>query len=212
MSWRFNLEYVAISETRSVHKDTDYLAVNMNINGTINTPQISRLGNLNNGLYYTNLYFDLPAFLRPDAADIVFSYLVINHGGGSAADVEARCKEALGAGPLMEWNSDDAEVTSGNINGFPYYTVACMEGTDRTKNDMNLLWVTIKEVFSGLSADKCDGPVVLDRFSLKASSLSHIAALHIFSYAGLDSAVGCGKNSKYQVYWNVTETAGPPIR
>jgi hypothetical protein len=199
MPINFTLNYFGITNTRAVHEDTDYVIVGMSVNGKIIPPVAKRIGNVNNGQHQVNLTLSGPSTFT-DADTFVFSYLIVNHGGGATADVLSHCQNAMIQTPLLQFSAADAQVVQVPGRSIP----KCFDTTLRAADDMNILWNQIKAQFTHLSTDRCDGPVAIDRFSWLGSSMSSVQLLldvNSWIYEGIDSAVGCGSNSSYGVNW-----------
>jgi hypothetical protein len=202
MSWEFTLEFFEISETRAVHKDTDYVAVTINVNGVVEGPQVKSMGSINNGDYPVGLSYAINSINPQD--QISFCYLILNHGGDHAADVEGYAAGAIGLSTLSAFDPGDALPSGG--------TLTCLLNPDRSEDFMNLKWLVVKPNLRDLHNDRCDGPVVIDAFSFFGSDVALIEGRRTFSYAGIHSAVGCGKNSRYRVIWSLLEIVPPPIQ
>src|SRR5579875_1358896 len=90
----FRFQSFALSNTRSPHLDTNFAAVAVSQNGVFKSVQVKRVGNVNNGTHVVNLAANLPAqYAITD--ELVFSYMVINHGGGGTQDVINHCTAAM---------------------------------------------------------------------------------------------------------------------
>jgi hypothetical protein len=208
----FNLSSCRIKITRAVHDDTDYAAFGLTVNGASLQPLVKKIGNVDNGLHTIGLSFSLQD-INPDD-QIVLSYLLINHGGGKTDDILARCSTAVLTSPLRDFDPAAAQY----IYQPPYLLPACLAGGwMRGPDDIHALWDPIKSIFAHSGSDHCDGPVAIDRFSFYGSALpvitDLIAQLGYFgiTYAGIDSADGCGRNSLYSVQWTGYQYLGPII-
>jgi hypothetical protein len=200
--WKFTMKSFALNNTRSLHEDTNYVCLGLSVNGKVFAPLAQRIGNVNNGTHKVNV--SLPLSTLDSNDQIVFSYLVINHGGGSTQDVLAHCQSAMTQTPLKDFNAVDAQLVPVQGGSVP----KCMESKLRAADDLKTWWNLIKSQFTHLSSDRCDGPVAIDRFSLMGSSVTPLqlasqANPFSFIYLGIDSAVGCGSNSDYSVQWSI---------
>ncbi|WP_348267617.1 hypothetical protein P8936_17965 [Edaphobacter paludis] len=204
MPINFTVVSFAIDNTRSVHEDTDYVGVAITQNKKEVAPQTKRIGNVNNGTHAVNMTVSVPSEYTT-ADTFVFSYLVINHGGGKTQDVLDHCASAMTQPALTTFNAAQAVIVS--VNGVQLPTSL---STDlRAADNINALWNPIKVAFKQLSSDHCDGPVALDSFSFTGAALNEMiltSQANPFSiiYLGIDSAVGCGSNSHYSVQWRVS--------
>jgi hypothetical protein len=204
MPINFTVESFAIDNTRSVHEDTNYVGVAITRNGAQVAPQTKRIGNVNNGTHAVNMSVSVPSTYTINDT-FVFSYLVINHGGGQTQDVLNHCATAMAEPALRTF------VLAGSV-------LVPVQGTQlptslstnlRAADNMNALWNPIKVAFKQLSSDHCDGPVAIDTFSFTGAALDAmilVSQVNPFSiiYLGIDSAVGCGSNSHYSVQWKVS--------
>ncbi len=204
MPINFTVKSFALSNTRSVHEDTNYVAVAINQNGTEIPPQTKRIGNVNNGTHAVNVAVSVSSTYH-DTDTFALSYLVINHGGGKTQDVLNDCASAMTQSALKTFNAADAQIVP--VGNFQLPT--CLSSALRAKDDMNFWWNQIKPEFQHLSSDHCDGPVAIDRFSFTGAALTQmilVSQANPFSiiYLGTDSNVGCGSNSHYSVQWFVS--------
>jgi hypothetical protein len=197
----FRFQSFALSNTRAPHLDTDYVAVAISQNGVFKSVQAKRIGNVNNGTHVVNLVANLPAqYAYTD--ELVFSYMVINHGGGSTQDVINDCTAAMTQIGWNTFNASDAAVVPVGNRQLP----ACLSQALRGVN-MKIWWNQMKPAFQHLDSNRCDGPVVIDSLSFTGASMTQIQLAenqqHPFSfiYLGIDSAVGCGSNSHYSAQW-----------
>ena len=201
MPINFTMTSFALNNTRSLHEDTNYVALAVSQNGAIPQPQAKRIGDVNNGTHAVNMTVSVPSTYSPTDT-FALSYLVINHGGGSTQDVLAHCSNAMTQTPLKTFNALDAQlVPVGN-----FQLPRCLSSGLRAADDMNLWWNQIKAQFQHLSTDRCDGPVAIDRFSFTGAALDQmilVSQANPFSiiYLGIDSASFCGSNSHYSVQW-----------
>jgi hypothetical protein len=204
MSINLTLSSFQISNTRALHEDTDYVCVGMSVNKKVVAPLAKKVGNVNNGVHQVGLTFPLPN--EYSATDqFVFSYLIINHGGGKTENVLTDCQNAVSLTSLMEYSTADAQVVSFQGRNLPQ----CFVNTERSEDILNNWWNQIKAQFNHLSTDRCDGPVAIDRFSFLGSSMADVELfmdVSTFSYQGIHSAVGCGSNSDYNVNWTIKVT------
>lgn len=198
------LQSFALEETRSLHEDTNYLAGMLKKNNAVLGSQVTRINNVNNGTQTSKTYnigwqFNIgETDLTTD--QYVFSYLLINHGGGKAQNVEGDCTNAILQTALSQFSAADAAIDPGS--NLP----KCVTSELRAADDLNSWWNQLKALFKNVSSDRCDGPVAIDRFSFTGDALSAMIRHELFTtiYLGTNSAVGCGSNSKYSVQWNIT--------
>jgi hypothetical protein len=207
------LQSFALEQTRAEHADTDYLAAALwhapfRTPPALSAPQIRRWNSVNNGVetsgtYKVGMSFEISnTFTDRDA--LVFSYLLINHGGGKEDQVESACRSALEDTALTTFQDPDSMLVSTPGGG---QVPQCMLPALRAADDINRLWNVVKPQFAHVHANRCDGPVAIDRFSFRGDFLA-IGQLHgtfSFIYEGTDSRDGCGPNSHYSVQWAITD-------
>ncbi len=71
------LDSFQITQTRSAHRDTDYVSVTLQIGGGKATQSVCKpMGNLNNGTFNPEVGF--PAVSIPEGAPVVINYLILN--------------------------------------------------------------------------------------------------------------------------------------
>ena len=198
MPINFTVKSFALSNTRSVHEDTNYVALAISHNGTVLPPQTKKVGNVNNGTHAVNMTVSVPSTFN-DNDTFAFSYLVINHGGGKTQDVLNHCASAMTNTSLTAFDAAGAQIVPvGN-----YQLPSCLSSELR---DIGVLWSLIKTQFQHLSTDTCDGPVAIDRFSFTGAALAQMILASqgnpfSFIYLGIKSNIGCGSNSDYSVQW-----------
>lgn len=206
MPINFTLASFALSETRSPHEDTNYVAAALRVNGNLLIPQVKKINNVNNGTQASKTYpvgfeFSIPNQYE-NTEEFVFSYFVINHGGGAEQNVIDDCVGVMTGTPLTTFNAQDAAPRNlGNGQQLPN----CFTTGLRAADNIESWWNQIKISFQGIKTDKCDGLVVADRFSFTGASIPQIILEGSFSfiYLGMNSAVGCGANSHYSAQWTV---------
>jgi hypothetical protein len=176
----FRLDSFTITNTRSVHEDTDHVTVGLKVGDAVPAPQTNHMGDVNNGTFQVGLQFG-PTLVATPNEPVAFNYQIVNNGHASNADIEQ--KLSAGAIALL------AKVFSLST---PWTAI---------------LGVVINFVFGFAFAD-CDGPVAVDQINLTGQSLwawTHGVGVHSETkfYPGTDSATGCGSNSEYFVTWSI---------
>lgn len=198
-SINFTLQSFALSNTRSVHEDTNYLAIALTHNGSLLPPKVQKIGNVNNGTKEVNMTISIPGTYN--ATDtFTFSYILINHGGDSTQNVLEYCLSAISDSPLKDFDQTKAVAISINGKLLPTSLLPNL----RAKDFMNTKWNLIKSYFH--HQNHCDGPVAIDSFSFAGNELVNMelvsqAAPFSLIYLGTDSNIGCGSNSDYSVQW-----------
>jgi hypothetical protein len=182
-----------INNTRAVHEDTDYFAMGLVVGTQAPLVVTHKIGNVNNGIHNVGLTVGPVEIGQNDP--VTFSYLITNHGGAKSDTVLTACAAAITKTPLSTFNAPGTNLVP-STNGLS------------AKDNMLAWWVAIRSAFAGVSTNHCDGPVVIDQFSLQGSALEGLAAqsnVAPFSstYLGIDSAIGCGSDSDYGVTWKI---------
>ena len=206
----FTLKSFALEHTRALHEDTIYLAVALSHKGVLLTPLIQRIGNVNNGVQSSltknvnNMTISIDGTYGSEDT-FTFSYILINHGGGTTTEVENDCSQAFKQSALTIFNArEETPVATAGGGQLP----ECLANPLRAADDLNTWWNQIKSFFKNTSSNHCDGPVAIDRFSFKGSDIAGMVLASqqnpfSINYLGIDSAIGCGSNSHYSVQWLV---------
>ncbi len=178
MKYIFCLEKFHIDNTRALHEDTDHVSFALKVGDQPLQPLTKHVGDVNNGDHSVGLQF------TSDIADprtpVLFNYQILNQGHGGDLDAELNAgADALAAG---------LGVTGNGLAG----------------TLVKLLEKYGLELFN----PNCDGPVAADQITVSAATLKDWTAnngVHRETryYPGVDSAIGCGSNSKYKVTWSV---------
>jgi hypothetical protein len=202
--YTFSLDSFRITDTRSLHKDTDYVSLSLAVGSAAPVTKTKAMGDLNNGTFKVGLSFDNVSVGATEP--VVLTYAIVNNGHGSQANVEKSLQQA---GTQLAQKAADAAAKAigteiGTVLGASIGTAAVpIVGTA-----LGALsgWL-VGEIGSLLFAN-CDGPVA--------------AGVHVFTGAqlasqtgggkmltetdhnpGTDSPHGCGGNSNYFVTWSV---------
>jgi hypothetical protein len=95
--YTFSIDNYVIRETRSLHNDTNHVAVALSVNGQMvgGGPQTKFMGNQNNGTFPVDLSF--PDVEVPANAVVTMAYEIINSGHSPSAVADA-LKAALESG------------------------------------------------------------------------------------------------------------------
>ncbi|MBV9686351.1 MAG: hypothetical protein JO096_03965, partial [Alphaproteobacteria bacterium] len=84
--YSFAVDSFVIHNTRSLHKDTDYISASVAIAGKPTLKASQKLGDLNNGTYRTAINFKDVAVA--DNETVVFSYAIVNSGHSDPTTAE----------------------------------------------------------------------------------------------------------------------------
>jgi hypothetical protein len=202
--YRFTLESFKITDTRSLHHDTDYVSVSLAAGSISPVTQIKAMGNLNNGTFRVDLPLDAASVSDRDA--ILYTYAIVNNGHGSADAVQNALRQA---GTRLAQKAADAAAKAvgseiGAVLGASIGTTAVpVVGTALG----TIAGWLMGEVGSILFAN-CDGPVaagvrVFTPADLAAKTQNGQVLTQIDHHPGIDSPHGCGHNSSYYVTWTL---------
>ena len=199
-AYTFTLNSFKITNTRSVHEDTDFvsIAVAVGNNPPITVPTKS-MGDLNNGTFTVNL--SIPNVAVPDGSVVAFSYSIVNTGHDKNT-VEQAMQKAAGAAASKAATAG-AGVLGGAIGGPLGAGIA-------TVGEAAAGWVLGK--LENILFANCDGPVAAGDHVFTAAQLAQkTAGGHVLSLTddnkGSDSPHGCGSNSRYFVTWSIAARA-----
>ena len=169
-----------ISNTRSVHEDTDYVSLAVQAGTQEPLKGSFFAGDVNNGDHAVRLKVG-PVSVAANEG-LTFSYLVLNKGhSGTTSDILEKVGQASVA--LLGGALGASGATLSVVNGI------------------------LNELFSIIFAD-CDGTVASDKIVVPRAQLDdwtdpaggHSEKRH---YPGSNSPTGCGSNSIYDVTWSI---------
>ena len=189
-AYTFTLKSFRITDTRSVHEDSDYvsIAVAVGSNSPITVPTKS-MGDLNNGTYQVNL--SIPNVVVPATAKVAFSYPIVN-SGFDKNKIEQSLRKAA---------SDNAGKAASAIGdetgGGPVATAGI---------------TAVLEEIEGVIFANCDGIVAAANHVFTGAELAQKTAggkayTVTDDNKGTDSPHGCGRNSHYFTTWSITSHA-----
>lgn len=193
----FALNSFEIMQTRSLHKDTDFVSFSLVVNpqGGQGTPQTLKksMGDVNNGGFHLGMSFPNVAVNPTDT--VLLNYLILNSGHTNPGDVELALEKA-GTKMLME----GADLLSMFLSGL---------GVPDTKSALEAIAKFVSdEVIHVLNAN-CDGWVAGGQYSFTYDELIAKLAPGPFhqnlKFLGNNSPQGCGSNSVYYVDWQIIE-------
>jgi hypothetical protein len=201
--YTFTLNSFKITNTRSLHNDTDFvaMAVAVGSNAPIILPTKS-MGDLNNGTYQVSM--SIPNVVVGAQQAVAFSYSIVNTGYDQNS-VEQALKKAVSA--LAQKGAEaGAAAASTALGGDPSTGKAIADAVGPT---------LIDKLTSVIFAD-CDGTVAGGKHVFSGAQLAAKTANGaVFSATdnnpGTDSPTGCGSNSQYYVSWSVKGENVTPI-
>ena len=198
----FTLDSFQITDTRSLHEDTDYVTFTLLVKAKdgSGTPRVltKSMGDVNNGVHSVNLAFTNVQVNPTDT--VTLNYLIVNSGHKNPSQTIAALESA---GTKLATQGGAAIGTAilpglGSILG-------AVAG-----------WLA-GQLVSIINAN-CDGPVAAEQDSFTFDDLVARTKNGQFKqstrHPGTDSATGCGRNSNYIVNWHMLEvgnTAGKTV-
>lgn len=190
----FTLDSFQITDTRSLHEDTDYVTYTLLVKAQdgSGTPRTltKAMGDVNNGVHTVNLSFSNIQVNPTDT--VVLNYLIVNSGHKSPSEVTSAIESA--AGKL----ASQGGTLLGN---------AIVPGIGGSILGPAANWLVSQLV--GIINANCDGPVAAEQDTLKYSDLLANTAngqfKHSTKHPGTDSPRGCGSNSVYIVNWHMLQ-------
>jgi hypothetical protein len=189
----FSLDSFQITQTRSAHKDTDYVifTVKTSSEGRAESFPVKPLGDLNNGTF--NIGFDsADNTIYPDSP-VVLNYLIVN----SSMDIN------MVTGALATISEDLAD---GPPLGLPLFTSALQLVSKQFASQLNPIF----------KSGSCDGLVAAEQVNLTYEELlSYTARSPYFqqatSHIGAVAPNGCNsKPSAYVTHWSMKQVATVP--
>jgi hypothetical protein len=192
-TFSFTLDSFQITDTRSLHQDTDYVTFTLLVkpqNGT-GTPQTLKksMGDVNNGTHSVNLTFS-NIVVRPTDT-VTLNYLIVNSGHKNPSQVES----ALESAATKLATTGGAALGNAIIPGF-----GSLLG-------MAAGWLA-GELVTIINAN-CDGAVAGEQDTFTYNDLMARVAHGPFNqstkHPGTNSPSGCGRNSSYIVNWHMIE-------
>ncbi len=211
----FAVNEFTISNTRSRHKDTDYISASVAVAGRPTMSANQKLGDLNNGTFPTAMHFTGVPVADNEVA--VFTYLIVNNGHSDPGVAEKAIEQA--AKTLAEKGAQAAATAAGAAIGAALGASIGTAVVPVLGTALGALagWV-VSSVGALLFAD-CDGPVAAAVHTytgaqLRAGTSQGLKLTDNDHHPGTDSPSGCGSNSVYDVRWTITErpfAIGPAI-
>jgi hypothetical protein len=186
MPYTFTLDSFNITNTRSAHKDTAYVAFTLQVAGATPVVQTKSIGDVNNGTHSVNLLFKGVSIKQGET--VVMNYFIVNAGRDSRVDVET-AMERVG-----RWFASGA-------SGAP---PAPPEASAMTSQAI-LDWFALQ--LQGIYAPgSCDGLVAAEQDTFTFLDLPGTPEPppppHTTNHAGTEPPAGCNKQvSAYSVTW-----------
>ncbi len=176
-SYVFSVDSFSILNTRSRHTDTDYVSIDVAVDGHVFKSPVKAMGDLNNGNFAPRVSVG-PITITSATAKVAVNYSIINAGNGDPSKI----KEAISTG-------SEAALKRANI-GEPWKSIAS----------------AVIDLGSVLFFANCDGPVATEQRTFTGEQIIEMAQpkwAATKEFAGTDSPSGCGSNSHYAVSWSI---------
>jgi hypothetical protein len=205
--YTFVVENFYIIDTRARHNDTLSLYYSAYVAKDLVASYLIKLGDFDNGEYSTADYVPpgksgLVVVINDPCADVAFNFQLVNAGNAPAGSLPARLASVAQSIFSSATGIQGAGATQ---------VIKALDGSASLLGLIESagLMQVFSTLWSWLAAD-CDGPVAVDqisgpRFALDAWTDNPAKAVRVSKrpYPGLDSPVGCGGNSNYQVDWSL---------
>jgi len=198
------LDSFTITNTRSLHKDTDFVTVSLAIGHRPPLTQTRSLGHLGNGNYPLNMLFPNVSIAPGESAVLVYN--MVNSGHTDSAKTEDELKKLT-----EKLATTGAQIAAKAVGAAIGSELGAAIGTAAVPIIGTALGALAGFLIGGgfglLFAD-CDGPVasgvhVLTFAQIKAAHAGGQPSKHTDDHPGSDSPDGCGSNSHYTVTWLV---------
>ncbi len=197
--YTFTLTNFRITDTRSLHNDTDYVSISVAVNGQppIKLPAKS-MGDVNNGTHQVSL--TIPNVMVGPTNTVAFVYTIVNSGYNSNS-VEQALQKIVNLGAEKGAGAGSAALC-GLVTEDPSVAKTCDSvGTSAAT------WVMGK--LDGILFPNCDGTVAAATHGFTGAALAKGTAnggvmSGTDDNKGTDSPTGCGSNSRYFVSWTIT--------
>jgi hypothetical protein len=196
-TFTFSLDSFQITDTRSLHNDTDYLTFTLLVTpqGGKGTPQVltKSMGDVNNGNHLVNLSF--PNVVVNPTDTVTFNYIIANKGNAPST--------FLG---LLKTAGINLLTTAGVDLGDSLGSLISLPDLGNLGKPF-IQWLA--EQIVGVIFANCDGPVAAEQVSYTFPALVAKTANGTFNHTtqhpGTNSSRGCGGNSFYYVTWHMLD-------
>lgn len=194
----FGLDNFEITDTRSAHKDTDYVAFTLGIGGAAPQSITKAMGDLNNGTFIVGLGFS--EINVPLDASILLNYLIVNVGASSIHTANAIEDAVEDLGIQLTGDSD--------LNQ-PQFTSSLLSVANTFGQQLGAF----------CNMNSCDGLVAAEQNLFNYDQLLRITSQYPYftqttKHVGTPSRGGCNsKPSTYVVNWTVQQLViVPPVQ
>ena len=125
------LESFFISSLRSAHRDSDYVTLQVNVDGTVHGPTTVNMGDVATGNHTLDLSFPIQVD-NPDS-QITITYGIVNSGHQNSQELESTLNTTItklaqqaglpvpGTNPMQELGGDATQAVEGNANDTAFW-------------------------------------------------------------------------------------------
>ena len=200
----FTLDSFKITNTRSAHKDTDYVSFTLLVKSAtgLGTPQTltKSMGDVDNGTHAVGLRFSNVILNASDT--VTLNYLIVNTGEKNGDQIKTAL-ESAGAGLATKGATTGGAVIGGMIGTvIPIPLLGTLFGA---LAGAGVTWLAGK--IEGWLHANCDGMVAAGQETLVYKDMVTRTDKGSFSettkHPGSDSPEGCFSNSMYYVTWSM---------
>jgi hypothetical protein len=202
--YSFAVDSFVIHNTRSLHKDTDYISASVAVAGRPALKATQKLGDLDNGTFRTAINFKDVAVADNETA--VFSYAIVNSGHTDPNAAEKTLEQAVST--LAEKGAQAAATAAGGAVGAALGASIGTAVVPLIGTALGALAGWVVSYAGKLIFANCDGAVAAAVHAYTGSQLHagtsqgrHLGGTD--HHPGTDSPAGCGSNSNYDVNWSI---------
>jgi hypothetical protein len=202
--YSFAVDSFVIKNTRSRHKDTDYISASVAVAGRPPLKATQKLGDLNNGTFHTAI--DFKGVPVADNETAVFTYAIVNSGHSDPTAVEKTLEQAVST--LAEKGAQAAATAAGGAVGAALGASIGTAVVPVIGTALGALAGWLVSSAGKLIFADCDGAVAAAVHTFTGSQLhaGTSQGRHLGEsdhHPGTDSPDGCGSNSDYDVSWSI---------
>jgi hypothetical protein len=205
-TYTISVDSVRITNTRSLHEDTDFATASITIGTGQPQTQTKALGNLNNGTH--PIGFSFPGITVPAGQKVVLTYAIVNNGHGSPGEVQKLLTQA--GTSLANKAAQAAAAAVGGAIGAELGASIGSAAVPIIGTALGALAGWLVGELTGIIFADCDGPVAAGVHVFTAQDLA-TAQSQSDHTPGTDSAWGCGSNSEYYVNWSTSVQTSAPV-
>jgi hypothetical protein len=200
----FAVDSFVIHNTRSLHRDTDYISASVAVAGRPTVKATQKLGDLDNGTFRTAINFKgVPV---ADNETAIFSYAIVNSGHSNPTTAEKTLEQAVST--LAEKGAQAAATAAGSAVGAALGASIGTAVVPLIGTALGALAGWVVSSAGKLIFANCDGAVAVAVHTYTGAQLraGTTQGKHLGEkdhHPGTDSPHGCGSNSNYDVFWSI---------